>query len=43
MKAIDQGVDYNFQPRMGDSKYSQKIKKIGVNIGTLIIGNPTKQ
>lgn len=27
MKAIDQGVDYNFQPRMGDSKYSQKIKR----------------
>jgi hypothetical protein len=27
LKAIDEGVEHNFQPRMGDSKYSQKIKR----------------
>jgi hypothetical protein len=27
LKAIESGVEHNFQPRMGDSKYSQKIKR----------------
>jgi hypothetical protein len=29
LKAIESGVEHNFQPSMGDTKYSVRNKKVG--------------